>query len=424
MKIIISFIFFVLLPNILLICQDQSVYRIYNTQESESNIISTSVDKNEIENHYFQFRTNPSVEERNVNLIFHVLWNNENEKLSPDIIENAIFQLNKNFGSKSYQNGHISDPEDLYEHTFIDDTKIRFSLISQDYLSEANQNNETNQPINYHYTQNKNWSINNDMKFKSSDGRNVILPEKLLNVWIVNLRNTDGPAAANAGFAQMPGNALNTDGVVIDYQFISEHSESHFEYNEGATLTHLIGNYLNLFDLWNIDCRDDKVSDTPTHNASNFGCPQFAHLSSCDPNSFVVEMCMNYMDNTNDDCQYMFTHGQAVRMQAILSEQGYRNKLNETGICEVVANNVETTILNEVTLYPNPANHGVWIEISDNSEHYELTISDQMGKTIYKDFINSPQRKYIDLKSINNPGIYLITMSSSSKIITKKIIIQ
>jgi hypothetical protein len=50
------------------------------------------------------------------------------------------------------------------------------------------------------------------------------------------------------------------------------------------TLTHLMGNYLNLYDLWNESqpCADDYVDDTPIHNAPNGRFWQYRHVSTCD----------------------------------------------------------------------------------------------------------------------------------------------
>lgn len=404
--------------------QETSINRTYNTQEYESNIQFSSTSKNEIETQYFDFKKNPKLLERNINIIFHVLWNNQSQRLSQSTLENEIALLNNNFSEISFQSGHQSDPKGLYKSSHINDSQIEFCLISSTYLR---RNVENINQVNYQNTSQKYWDINNDMKYDSKGGLDIVLPENILNIWIVNLEDS------NAGFAQMPGNNSKTDGIVIDYQYISGHRDSHDEYSQGATLTHLIGNYLNLYDLWNPNCEDDKVSDTPIHNAPNYGCPEFAHLSSCDPNAFVVEMSMNYMDNTNDECQYMFTHGQVVRMQAILSEDGYRNNLTETlncsseeGIEEPIVESRSTEnedIDEDVIIYPNPTENGIWIELS-NSKVYKIQILNQAGKVFYNGIFKAPNRKYIDLKAIATPGIYFVSFTSENESKTKKIILQ
>jgi hypothetical protein len=54
----------------------------------------------------------------------------------------------------------------------------------------------------------------------------------------------------------------------------------------------------------------DLVSDTPTHNAANYGVPAY-------PLQYMfrkpVEMTMNYMDYTDDRGMFMFSNGQKIK---------------------------------------------------------------------------------------------------------------
>jgi hypothetical protein len=96
-----------------------------------------------------------------------------------------------------------------------------------------------------------------------------------------------------------------------------------------------MGSYLNLHELWNETepCGDDFVDDTPVHNAPNFGKGNYKHVSACGDNP--IEMTMNLMDSGSDSSMYMFTWGQAMRMQATLAEGGPRNSLTYTATaCE------------------------------------------------------------------------------------------
>ena len=101
-------------------------------------------------------------------------------------------------------------------------------------------------------------------------------------------------------------------------------------YNKGRTATHEIGHWLNLRHIWgDATCGNDQVSDTPTHNGYNGGCPAYPHYSTC--SGSPVEMTMNYMDYTDDACMYMFSTGQAARMQAALA--GPRVSLTTSNGC-------------------------------------------------------------------------------------------
>lgn len=72
------------------------------------------------------------------------------------------------------------------------------------------------------------------------------------------------------------------------------------------------------------------MEDTPIHNAPNFEMPasDVRHISLC-PVGPVDEMLMNFMDNTDDEAQNMFTAGQKARMKAVLSSEGPRAGLAE-----------------------------------------------------------------------------------------------
>ena len=83
------------------------------------------------------------------------------------------------------------------------------------------------------------------------------------------------------------------------------------------------GHWINLRHIWgDATCGTDQVTDTPSHNAANYGCPTAGHVSTC--SGAPVEMTMNYMDYTDDACMYMFTVGQKDRARAIFATGGPR----------------------------------------------------------------------------------------------------
>jgi hypothetical protein len=78
--------------------------------------------------------------------------------------------------------------------------------------------------------------------------------------------------------------------------------------------------------IWgDANCGSDLVTDTPTSQTSNFGCPTFPH-TTCS-NGANGDMFMNYMDYTDDACMYMFSNGQNTRMQALFATGGSRASL-------------------------------------------------------------------------------------------------
>ncbi len=140
-----------------------------------------------------------------------------------------------------------------------------------------------------------------------------ITPETHLNVWVCNI------GGGILGYAQFPGGNSATDGVVLLYSSLPGGSAA--PYNEGRTLTHEIGHYLNLRHIWGDGrCRqDDFVEDTPASDGPNYGCPSYPTV-----NCKSADMTMNYMDYTDDACMYMFTDGQRNRMRAIFQPGGAR----------------------------------------------------------------------------------------------------
>ena len=123
---------------------------------------------------------------------------------------------------------------------------------------------------------------------------------------------------SNLGFlGESPlGGAGNGDGVLVDAAAFGAGNgcgsvSPSAPYNLGRTLTHEIGHYLLLDHIWGGGCnQDDDVSDTPNQNSDYGGCPSLG-ASSCGS----TDMHMNYMDYTNDACMYMFSAGQATRME-------------------------------------------------------------------------------------------------------------
>lgn len=71
-------------------------------------------------------------------------------------------------------------------------------------------------------------------------------------------------------------------------------------------------------------------------------------------------------------------------------------------------------------MYPNPARGVVYIELPDDTESFEIHITDMYGKMVY-------QRKPVEQGSIDlqhlSSGIYFITISSEGKRGTKKLVL-
>ncbi|WP_426065097.1 zinc metalloprotease [Flavobacterium sp. DSP2-3-1] len=160
------------------------------------------------------------------------------------------------------------------------------------------------------------WTTNDAMK-KSAQGIAPTTPTTVLNMWSCNL------GGGILGYAQFPGGASATDGVVMDNNAFGSGGTAAAPFNLGRTATHEVGHWMNLRHIWgDATCGSDLVSDTPTHNTSNYGIPAYPHYSTC--TGTPVEMTMNYMDYTDDAGMYMFSNGQKSRMAALFVSGGAR----------------------------------------------------------------------------------------------------
>ena len=167
------------------------------------------------------------------------------------------------------------------------------------------------------YANKRSWRTNNDMKKSSKGGIDPTDPANNLNIWVVN------DMGGILGYAQFPGGAAATDGVVVAHRYFGRTGTATVPFNLGRTATHEVGHWVNLRHIWgDANCGNDQVGDTPSHNTANYGCPSFPHYSTC--TGSPVEMTMNYMDYTDYACMYMYSNGQKSRMLAVFSPGGPR----------------------------------------------------------------------------------------------------
>lgn len=240
---------------------------------------------------------------------FHVLYRAGDENISNAQLQSQIDVLNEDF---TKTNPDVTKVPSHFS-SVVSDVKIRFTW---DPLNS----------IRRKYSSKKQWSTNDDMKFDAKGGSNVFQPQNYLNIWVVNKMVSSGSTIL--GYAQFPGGNWATDGIVLGHNFTGRTGKVSAPYDLGRTATHEIGHWLNLRHIWgDATCGDDFVNDTPVHNTSNGGCPAADHRSTCANKD--LEMWMNYMDYTYDQCMYMFTVDQSVRMRAVFASGNFRSALGQ-----------------------------------------------------------------------------------------------
>ncbi len=234
-------------------------------------------------------------------VVVNVLYKTAAENISVAQIQSQIDVLNKDFAATNTDYNSTT----TYNAVKSGNIKIRYEL--ETVVRKA--------------TSKKSWPINDAMKISKRGGIDATSPETTLNIWVCTLSKNI------LGYAQFPGGDPATDGVVILNTAFGTTGSAAAPFHLGRTTTHEVGHYFNLRHIWgDANCGNDFVDDTPLHNTANYGCPAAGHLSTCA--GTPVEMTMNYMDYTNDACMYMFSAGQAVRMQATYAVGGPRATLS------------------------------------------------------------------------------------------------
>ena len=234
-------------------------------------------------------------------VVVNVLYRTQAENISDAQIASQIAVLNEDF---SGTNGDVNNTS-TYGNVKAGDIKIHFTLKTTVRKS----------------TTTTSFSTNDAMK-KLPNGIPPTDPAANLNIWVCTL------SGGVLGYAYYPGVRSDVDGVVILNTAFGRVGTAVAPFDLGRTATHEVGHYFNLIHIWgDRRCGDDKVGDTPSHDAANFGCPQPGLISKCKDKE--VEMTMNYMDYTDDACMYMFSSGQASRMQATFAAGGPRASLRK-----------------------------------------------------------------------------------------------
>ena len=232
-------------------------------------------------------------------VVVNVLYRTTAENISLSLIQSQIDVLNKDFNAL---NSDYNSVPALFAGV---KANVGISFVLDQVIRKS--------------TTKSSWGTRDTMKKTSRGGLDPTSPTTKLNLWSCTI------GGGILGYAQFPGGSSATDGVVIDplYFGVTSNSSSSYPYNLGRTATHEVGHWLNLRHIWgDATCGNDLVTDTPSHNAANFGVPTYPHYSTC--SGTPVEMTMNYMDYTDDRGMYMFSLGQKSRMDAIFLSGGPR----------------------------------------------------------------------------------------------------
>lgn len=351
-------------------------------------------------------------------IVFHILYNKAEENISDAEIQSQLTAMNADFMGT---NADASKIPSVFKG-LADSPKIQFCL------AQRTPDDKPTTGIVRIKTTKTEWVVPddendpafNDMKFKAKGGDDAWDTRRYYNIWVCNL------AGGLLGYAEFPTlNITNTYGYVGDYAYTGT-INSKAPFNLGRTATHEIGHCLNLIHIWGDEyCGDDEVSDTPTQEMDNEGCPTFPHITCNNgPNG---DMFMNYMDYSHDVCMNMFTKEQTTRMLAVINNPPW-NVLKTSNACTPVGpNTIDESLINMASfdVFPNPSNGMVNFSFTVSKSSHIVEIKNLLGQVIFKDEIIDYSGTYT--KSLNlqqyGKGTYLITITSKNSILAKKIIV-
>ncbi len=243
-------------------------------------------------------------------VVVHVVYKRDRENISKAQIRSQIGVLNRDFRATNPDRSNVPAPW----KSLVADAKVEFKLAAR------NPNGKPTDGITRTKTERGSFGADDTVKKAGQGGVAAWPSDRYLNIWVCNLG--DGLL----GYAQFPGGPARTDGVVILHSAFGTQGTAQAPFKLGRTTSHEVGHWLNLRHIWGdtMGCGGgDRVGDTANAAGPNYGKPSFPHITCNNgPNG---DMFCNYMDYVDDAAMFMFTPGQAARMNACLA--GPRRKI-------------------------------------------------------------------------------------------------
>jgi len=267
-----------------------------------------------IESYTRTARPAPRTQVITIPVVAHIIYRDDDQNISDLQVSSQIDVLNEDFRYRNGDRGGIPEP---FQHA-AGDALIEFVLARRDPQGQPSTGitRTRTEVARFAYDGSNDATTRLDTLIKLAPSGVPAWPrDDYLNLWVCPL--DDGLL----GYAQFPGGAAATDGVVIRTTAFGKVGNVMDHYNLGRTCVHEVGHWLNLLHIWGDDghgCqRSDSIADTPNQGGPNEGAPSWPKLS-CN-NAPNGDMFMNYMDYVDDAAMFMFTRGQIERMNATLA---------------------------------------------------------------------------------------------------------
>ena len=327
--------------------------------------------------------------------------------LSVAQIQSQIDVLNEDF--RRY-NSDISTVAAAFRGA-SDDPLIEFCLAQQDEFGNPSTGIDR-------------W-LGSQATWEITDINSIVKPSSIwdrdlyLNLWTLEFGGSD---VGTLGYAQFPGGAASTDGVVVLYDAFGTVGTLQPNYSLGRTCTHEVGHWFNLKHIWGDEsacAADDLVDDTPMQTVSSSGCQTFPVTDACSP-IYPGIMFMNFMDYGYHQCRRMYTFGQGARMDETLYNS--RVSLQTSPGCNSTVGLQQTILSDSLTVFPNPSEGVFTIQVNDKLNGSQLQIVNVIGEIVYTKQI-SKNLEEINISQYTN-GVYLVTIKTPFGVINKKLILS
>jgi hypothetical protein len=379
-------------------------------------------------------------------IVFHVVYNSEEENLPDSVIHNQLEILNKAFRRQNVDTINLrSEFLDI-----VGDARIEFELASID--PNGNSTNGITRTytdvkyfggvLPYNSSQNEeitNW-VNDSLLYNLFRLSNSVLggtnswnEDEYLNVWIGDLRVLE-PSMGN--FEELVYFALATpplyyhenwpyetinmispfsQGILIHYVNVGANNSNllplpYSSYNSktksGKILVHEIGHYFGLRHIWGDGgcTMDDYIDDTPNSSyGSSFDCNLTKNTCTDNINGEdLPDMIENYMDYSDGNCQNSFTIKQIELMRNMIVNHRPKLIFNESFTGPII-----------MSVYPNPIINELNINLALNEEGIDIQIIDVQGKLVYRNFYNNETQ--IKINPFLRKGIYFLSIDNGSE---------
>jgi hypothetical protein len=337
----------------------------------------------------------------------HVVYKNLIDSIPVDRIMAQIEEVNKDFAGLDDSLGRVPDH---FRHLIancgirfeLDPKDIRYTQTAVDTFYEYDRDVRDDDPLK------------DKIKFDQYGGQNGDASTKYMNLWIGAIAYKKPKNGEQLlGYGTYPGGIGKYDGVVVFSKAIGPGGPM-ANFDQGKTLTHELGHWLNLRHLWGPTdnaCGSDTVGDTPQQRSCNTEMPTFPHISNCEgiSNGPDGDLFMNYMDYVYDEGMCMFTTGQKARMRALFVAGGMRSSF------------IHSTAANANILAASPArNDAKTPEVTNIKDHVNPQVNAVTGKTVSWTPVDNI-KKYIFQSRLLGSKNWITQATTGTKVLLNKL---